>query len=77
MKKTIRFIYIFLLTVILLSVNSYYTCAQKLNPGPQDLSFFSTIDETDQPYAIYIPRNFDESNGLFHFGFYLIVSCNQ
>lgn len=35
--------------------------AQKLKPGPQDLSFFSKVDETDQPYAIYIPRNFDES----------------
>jgi hypothetical protein len=35
--------------------------AQKLKPGPQDLCFFSTVDETDQPYAIYIPKNFDES----------------
>ena len=35
--------------------------AQRLKPGPQDLSFFSKADETDQPYAIYIPQNFDES----------------
>jgi len=34
---------------------------QKLKPGPQDLSFFSTADESDQPYAIYIPKNYDES----------------
>ncbi len=34
---------------------------QKLKPGPQDLSFFSSVDETDQPYAVYIPNNFDES----------------
>ena len=37
------------------------TLAQRLKPGPQDLSFFSKIDETDQPYAVYIPENFDES----------------
>ena len=35
--------------------------AQKLKPGPQDLSFFSKVDETDQPYAVYIPKNYDES----------------
>lgn len=35
--------------------------AQKLKTGPQDLSFFSKVDETDQPYAVYIPVNFDES----------------
>jgi pimeloyl-ACP methyl ester carboxylesterase len=35
--------------------------SQRLKPGPQDLSFFSKVDETDQPYAIYIPKNFDEN----------------
>jgi len=35
--------------------------AQKLKPGPQDLCFFSSVDETDQPYAVYIPKNFDEN----------------
>jgi pimeloyl-ACP methyl ester carboxylesterase len=35
--------------------------AQRLKSGPQDLSFFSTVDETDQPYSIYIPKNFDET----------------
>jgi len=35
--------------------------AQRLKPGPQDLSFFSSVDETDQPYAVYIPKNFNES----------------
>lgn len=34
---------------------------QQYKPGPQDLCFFSSVDETDQPYAIYIPENFDES----------------
>lgn len=35
--------------------------AQKMQSGPQDLVFFSSVDETDQPYAIYIPENFDET----------------
>lgn len=35
--------------------------AQRLQPGPQDLSFFSKVDDSDQPYAVYIPDNFDET----------------
>jgi len=35
--------------------------AQKLKPGPQDLCFFSSVDETDQPYAVYVPNNYDET----------------
>ena len=35
--------------------------AQRLKPGPQDLSFFSGIDDTDQPYSVYIPENYDEA----------------
>ena len=61
MKKVYPFSYMLLLTVILLAVSTSNVCSQKLKAGPQDLSFFSTIDETDQPYAIYIPKNFDES----------------
>ncbi len=34
--------------------------AQCLKPGPQDLSFLSAVDDTDQPYSVYIPENFDE-----------------
>ena len=45
--------------ILVLSVMSSY--AQRLKPGPQDLCFFSSVDETDQPYAIYIPENFDET----------------
>lgn len=50
-----------LLFFLLPAINPATLEAQKLKPGPQDLSFFSTADETDQPYAIYIPKNFDES----------------
>jgi len=49
------------LAVTFFALNTGAASAQKLKPGPQDLSFFSTVDESDQPYAIYIPKNFDES----------------
>jgi pimeloyl-ACP methyl ester carboxylesterase len=28
-------------------------------PGPQVLTFFSEVDDSDQPYAIYLPKSFD------------------
>lgn len=34
---------------------------QAIAPGPQVLTFFSDVDDTDQPYAIYLPPNFDTS----------------
>lgn len=49
------------MALALLSFTFTDVSAQRLKPGPQDLSFFSKVDETDQPYAIYIPKNFDES----------------
>jgi hypothetical protein len=52
-KKACPYIKTILLTIILLAANSFNACPQKLKPGgPQDLSFFSTVDETDQPYAV-------------------------
>ena len=30
-------------------------------PGPQVLTFYSSIDDSDQPYALYLPRNIDLS----------------
>jgi poly(3-hydroxybutyrate) depolymerase len=33
--------------------------AQKLPPGPQVLTFFSNIDDTEQPYGLYLPKNFN------------------
>jgi pimeloyl-ACP methyl ester carboxylesterase len=49
------------LAFLVLVGSSAIVNGQRLKSGPQDLSFFSTVDETDQPYAIYIPKNFDES----------------
>lgn len=34
--------------------------AQKYSSGPQVLSFHSLVDGTDQPYALYLPKNFSE-----------------
>jgi len=34
-------------------------CAQTLKPGPQVLTFHSTVDDTDQPYGIYLPPRFN------------------
>jgi hypothetical protein len=56
-----RFSSALLLLFVILIANTSFSYGQRLKPGPQDLSFFSTVDETDQPYAIYIPKNFDES----------------
>ncbi|MEO7649432.1 MAG: phospholipase [Bryobacteraceae bacterium] len=35
--------------------------AQTPQPGPQVLTFVSSIDDSHQPYALYIPRQFDPS----------------
>jgi pimeloyl-ACP methyl ester carboxylesterase len=50
-----------LLAFLVLVGSTAVVNGQRLKSGPQDLNFFSTVDETDQPYAIYIPKNFDES----------------
>ena len=36
------------------------TFSQKLKTGPQVLTFHSDVDDTEQPYAIYIPKAFSE-----------------
>ncbi len=33
--------------------------AQVPQTGPQVLTFFSAVDDTDQPYALYLPKGFD------------------
>ena len=40
---------------LLLQLSSIGQC---LKPGPQVLSFFSAIDDTDQPYGIYVPPGY-------------------
>src|SRR5881628_2569882 len=33
--------------------------AQVYIPGPQVLTFLSDVDDSDQPYALYLPKSFD------------------
>ncbi len=58
-NRSLQLLATFITLILAFHLNQAY--AQKLKAGPQDLCFFSTVDETDQPYAIYIPKNFDES----------------
>jgi len=32
---------------------------QTLTPGPQVLTFFSDVDDTEQPYGLYLPRDYN------------------
>ncbi|WP_297094515.1 phospholipase [uncultured Draconibacterium sp.] len=50
-----------LLFVILIVFNPEITNGQRYKAGPQDMTFFSSVDESNQPYALYIPENFDET----------------
>lgn len=36
-----------------------FGAAQPYAAGPQVATFFSDIDDTDQPYALYVPRHYD------------------
>jgi predicted esterase len=35
--------------------------AQKMPSGPQVVTFYSDVDDTEQPYGLYIPKNYDEN----------------
>jgi poly(3-hydroxybutyrate) depolymerase len=35
------------------------SAARAYPPGPQVLTFFSEVDDSDQPYALYLPKNHD------------------
>lgn len=47
------------LTILCMQFLTDPASAQKLPTGAQVLTFHSDIDDTDQPYAIYLPTNFD------------------
>lgn len=40
--------------------SSCWVNAQPLVSGPQVATFFSSVDDTDQPYGLYLPKNFDQ-----------------
>ncbi len=47
------------LVIVLCLVHGSFVMAQKLTPGPQVLTFFSNADDTEQPYGLYLPKNYD------------------
>lgn len=49
------------LFVGLLALGPDVALSQALQAGPQVLTFFSEVDDTDQPYALYLPPHFDET----------------
>lgn len=57
----IRFWNAAVLTVLSLLLSFNNASAQKLPPGPQVLTFHSEADDTEQPYGLYLPKNFDEN----------------
>jgi predicted esterase len=44
--------------VFILLAGSRPAPGQTLKPGPQVLTFFSDVDDTEQPYGLYLPRNY-------------------
>jgi len=44
---------------IILSLAPVLMLAQTYPPGPQVLTFHSDIDDSDQPYAIYVPKHYE------------------
>jgi poly(3-hydroxybutyrate) depolymerase len=44
--------------ISLLLVTGAASFAQTLQPGPQVLTFFSDVDDTEQPYGLYLPKKF-------------------
>src|SRR5262245_31549865 len=54
-RKIIQFEIFFLLLTAGVALD------QTLPPGPQVLTFFSDVDDTEQPYGLYLPKNFSSA----------------
>src|SRR5688572_12755281 len=50
----------YIIAAIALLLTSSLVVGQKLPSGPQVVTFHSDVDDTEQPYGLYIPKNFDE-----------------
>lgn len=48
-----------LVVLLLILVQPSEGFSQTLRPGPQVLTFHSSVDDTEQPYGVYIPKNYD------------------
>lgn len=53
-----RKIFFFAVGLLLLAAGRA-SFGQTLKPGPQVLTFFSDVDDTDQPYGLYLPKKFN------------------
>jgi poly(3-hydroxybutyrate) depolymerase len=49
----------FLLLIFLSIGMCRLSYAQKLQPGPQVMTIFSNVDDTEQPYGLYVPKNYN------------------
>lgn len=47
------------ISVLVLSFTMFTGYAQTLSPGPQVLTFFSDADDTEQPYGLYLPKDYN------------------
>ncbi len=57
----IQFSSILVLSLLQILVSFSTSNAQKTGEGPQVLTFFSDADDTEQPYGIYVPKNYDSA----------------
>ncbi len=48
--------------LVMCTVSPIRLAGQGLGPGPQVLTFFSDIDDTEQPYGLYLPPGYDPAN---------------
>jgi predicted esterase len=48
-----------IVVVFLMLAAGRASLGQTLQPGPQVLTFFSDVDDTDQPYALFLPKKFN------------------
>lgn len=46
-------------SLVFLVVAGRQAFAQKLNTGPQVLTIFSNVDDSEQPYGLYLPKHFN------------------
>ncbi|NLX29781.1 MAG: phospholipase [Bacteroidales bacterium] len=56
-KSKIYLLAIFLGAVVLATPR--FSTAQVFRPGPQVATFYSEIDDSEQPFGLYIPQNYD------------------
>lgn len=56
MNRQRQILFLALLTLLLAAGSPAF--GQTLKPGPQVMTFFSDVDDSEQPYGLYLPANF-------------------